>query len=419
MPALIRGRDLRLLLGGQAVSALGDWMATFALMALAYDLSGSSAAVGGMLVLRLIPAGLAGPLVARVVHRWDRRETMLAMDLLRAGMVVLLPLVSALWWVYVWAFLLELANLIFLPARDASIPDLADEETLPTANGLILGSSYGTIPLGAGAFAVVAALGGGGRGSVAGQPYALVFWIDALTYLVSWGLLRRITSIERRPAEAGGGADTGAAGFTRAFRLGLVRGVMPATVAVALGVGTLFSLGIVFVRDVLGATTAEFGVLIALFGVGAATGLALVERLGGGQDLVTVRLGVLVQGGVIAAMSLAPTLAFAFLGAAGFGAGAAIALVAGMGTLQSRLEGDDRVLAFAAFHVVIRSALSLAALGAGLAADLVDAVHWPVVGDLEPERVVLLCSGLLVLAGASAVYDGGRKVVGDGRRRRH
>jgi len=58
------------LLVGQTVSALGDWMATFAVIALVYQQSGSSTAVGGILALRLIPAALGGPLAARAASRW-------------------------------------------------------------------------------------------------------------------------------------------------------------------------------------------------------------------------------------------------------------------------------------------------------------------------------------------------------------
>ena len=85
---------------------------------------------------------------------------MVSMDLLRAAMIALVPLVRGLWWVYVWAFMVEVASLVFLPARDASIPDLVDEEELQVANGFVLGSSYGTIPLGAAVYALIAALPG-------------------------------------------------------------------------------------------------------------------------------------------------------------------------------------------------------------------------------------------------------------------
>ncbi|HEY6417351.1 MAG TPA: MFS transporter, partial [Acidimicrobiales bacterium] len=157
---LVRRGSYRDLLVGQGVSALGDWMGTVAFMALTLSITGSPAAVGGILALRLLPAAIGGPLAARAAGKWDRRRTMLAMDLARAGMIAVVPLVRGLWWIYLWAFLVEVASLVFLPARDASIPDVVDKDDLPLANGLILGSSYGSSPLGAAAFAAIAALPG-------------------------------------------------------------------------------------------------------------------------------------------------------------------------------------------------------------------------------------------------------------------
>jgi len=54
---------------------------------------------------------------------------------------------------------------------------------------------------------------------------------------------------------------------------------------------------------------------------------------------------------------------------------------------------------------VIRLALGVAAVAAGLAGDLLGDVKWPWVGRLEPSRVVLLCSGILVLAVSSVVRE--------------
>ena len=134
-------------------------MGTVALMALVLQLTDSPLAVGGILTLRLLPAAVGAPLAAKAAGRWDRRRTMLAMDLTRAGMVFAIPFVRALWWIYLWGFLLEVASIVFLPARDSSIPDLVDgNEDLALANGLILGTSYGSIPIGAALFAAVAAL---------------------------------------------------------------------------------------------------------------------------------------------------------------------------------------------------------------------------------------------------------------------
>ena len=191
--------------------------------------------------------------------------------------------------------------------------------------------------------------------------------------------------------------------FRDAFAIPLVRAVMPAAVAVALGLGALFSLGIVFVRDVLHASDAEFGVLIALFGVGAAAGLFALQRTPGGDSLARTRFGVAYIGAVVAVFSLAPALWFAWFGAVAFGAGAAYALAAGMGAIQSSLDGHERVLAFAAFHVVLRIGLGVSAIAAGVAGDVLAEVTWPVVGRLEASRVVLLSAGILVFLSSALV----------------
>jgi MFS family permease len=401
---VVRKGGYRTLLVGQGVSALGDWMGTVAFMELAWAQSGSSTAVGGILALRLVPAALGGPLAARAAGKWDRRKTMVAMDVVRAGMIAVVPLVRGYWWIYLWAFMLEVGSIVFLPARDSSIPDLVAEDDLPIANGLVLGSSYGTIPLGAAAFAAVAALPGA---DLFGRRYALVFWIDGLTYLVSALMIARLTQLGRATTPVPG-HDEEEVRFRDAFRLPLVRAVMPATVAVAAGLGALFSLGVRFVKDVLDATDAQFGVLIALFGVGAALGLALLQLRRELDEITATRFGVAALGLIVAGFSLAPALGFAFLGALAFGAGAAWTLASGMGALQSHLDGQARVLAFTAFHVVIRSALALSAIGAGFAGDVVRDVHWPVFGTLPGTRLVLLCSGALVFFSSFRVTVRGR-----------
>jgi len=393
----------RTLLVGQGVSALGDWMGTFAFIALVYQQSGSPTAVGGILALRLLPAALGGPLAARAASKWDRRKTMVSMDVLRAGMIALVPLIRGLWWVYLWAFMVEVASLVFLPARDASIPDLVDNDDLQVANGLVLGSSYGTIPIGAAVYAMIAALPGS---EIFGRQLATVFWVDGATFVFSALLIGRLTVLSRpvaRASEHTGDAPEPPVRFRDAFHIPLVRAVMPATIAVALGLGALFSLGIEFVRKVLHASNAEFGVLIALFGIGAVAGLGLLQRFRDLDKLRATQVGVLAVGIIVALFSLSPVTWLAFLGAAGFGAAAAWTLASGMGVLQSRLDGQDRIIAFAAFHIVIRSGLALAAVGAGAAGQFVGDVHWPVVGMLEPSRLVLLCSGILVVLSAARV----------------
>jgi MFS family permease len=380
------------LLVGQAVSSLGDWMGTVALMALVLHLTDSATAVGGVLVLRLAPAVFAGPVAARLVTRWSRRRIMLAMDAVRVPAVAVLPWVTSLWWIYLWAFVVELAGMVFLPARDASIPDLVeDDDDLAVANGLVLGTSYGMIPVGAGLYALVAAVAGVDGGLAVAR---IVFAVDAATFAVSFLAIARLPELGTTSGPVASAAGSGR--FLDALRLPLVRRLAPVAAVVAFGLGALFSLGIVWVREVLHASDTQFGLLVACYGVGAGGGLLVLRRLSR-RDLRTVRVALVLLGGVVATMSLAPTIGFALLGALAFGGLSALVLALVMELLQQELGDRDRVLAFTVFHVVIRAGLALAAIGAGVADDLLDEVSWPLVGQLASTQVVLLSSGILVM----------------------
>ena len=386
-----RRRPLRDLLIGQAVSSLGDWMGTVALIALVLQITDSATAVGGVLVLRLAPTVLAGPLAARLTKRWSRRRTMLAMDAVRVPAVAILPWVTHLWWIYIWAFVVELAGMVFLPARDASIPDLVeDEDDLAVANGLVLGTSYGMIPFGAGLFALVSVLTGEASTAEAAR---VIFLIDALTFVVSYLAIARLPELGIAPGEV----DAAGGRFRDALRLPLVRRLAPVAAVVAFGLGALFSIGIVWVNDVLGASDTEFGLLVACFGVGAAGGLLILRQIER-RDLALIRTLLILLGAVVATMSQAPAIGLALLGALGFGGLCAMVLATSMELLQENLGDRDRLLGFAVFHVVIRAGLALAAIGAGIASDVLDRVTWPVLGRLDSSQVVLLSSGLLVVA---------------------
>jgi hypothetical protein len=155
-------------------------------------------------------------------------------------------------------------------------------------------------------------------------------------------------------------------------------------------------MGVVFVQDVLGASTFQFGVLVALFGVGAAGGLGLLAA-SGRADVHVVRICIAVQGGVVALLSQAPNILAAFGGAVLFGAATAAGLATAMSVLQAEDLGDsDRVLAFTAFHVLIRGGLALAALGAGFAGDFLGRLDWPLLGTMPSARAVLFVAGLIV-----------------------
>src|SRR5439155_7756228 len=206
--ALFDARGFRRLLVGQAVSGIGDWVATLAFIALAFDLTKNQTAVAVVLVLRLIPPIFAAPVGGVLADRLDRRLVMVTCDLIRAGLIVLVPFFG-IGILYVIAFAHECLSLVFLPARDASVPLLvpAREENLPLANGLVLASSFGTIPFAAAVFAVLRVIAAHWpsflplSGLIHDHRTAFAFFFDAATFVFSAAMISRIP-IPRDPSGA-------------------------------------------------------------------------------------------------------------------------------------------------------------------------------------------------------------------------
>src|SRR6059036_4304159 len=87
---LRRNRNFRLLFFGQAISQLGDWFNAVAVYALLLDLTGSATAVAWMMIVQFLPIAIVGPLAGVVVDRVDRRRLMIATDIARGCLVLVL-----------------------------------------------------------------------------------------------------------------------------------------------------------------------------------------------------------------------------------------------------------------------------------------------------------------------------------------
>ena len=75
-------RDFRYLYLARTVSLLGDWFNLLAVLALTREIHGASAqVVGWVLILKLLPIFLLGPIAGVVADRFSRKRIMIASDL--------------------------------------------------------------------------------------------------------------------------------------------------------------------------------------------------------------------------------------------------------------------------------------------------------------------------------------------------
>ena len=133
-------RDYRNLFSALVVSLLGDWLNLIAVFVLLGEIAGASAEVyAWVIVLKMLPSAILGPLAGVVADTFDRRALMLLSDLLRAMIAILLllvPLYPSLLLVCTLIFLQSSLSAFFEPARSAILPDLLDKEHLLLAGAL-------------------------------------------------------------------------------------------------------------------------------------------------------------------------------------------------------------------------------------------------------------------------------------------
>lgn len=140
--SLMRNPVFALLAGSVGVSRLGDACYTLALPWLVYDMTGSSAAMGSVFFMEMMPLFFAYPLAGVIVDRVNKRTLIMVTDIVRMLLVVLVPLLHVLgllqlWQVLVLAPLMTTLSITFNLALNSATPLLIPEGGLVQANSAL------------------------------------------------------------------------------------------------------------------------------------------------------------------------------------------------------------------------------------------------------------------------------------------
>ena len=197
---------------GQMISLFGDRVHQIALAFLVGSVTNSIIAVAFVFVAATLPNLLLSPIAGAYVDRWNQRDVLIVSDLLRAAVVLLMPIaaVTNVYLVYPLVFLVTSISIFFRPARIAVLPRIVADDDLLTANSAMwAGETFADVigyPL-AGLF--VAFLG---------PALPLAFWVDAATYGASAVLIASIAipPVRRVVRARSGSGDAGTAGEAHA-----------------------------------------------------------------------------------------------------------------------------------------------------------------------------------------------------------
>jgi MFS family permease len=118
------------LFAGYVLALFATGIATVALALLAFDLAGddSGAVIGTALSLKMLAYVFAAPILTVLTDRLPRKHLLVALDLIRAGSLLLLPFVTAVWHVYLLVFIFAVASATFGFIYLAVVPYLLGSE---------------------------------------------------------------------------------------------------------------------------------------------------------------------------------------------------------------------------------------------------------------------------------------------------
>ncbi|HUF31781.1 MAG TPA: MFS transporter [Acidimicrobiales bacterium] len=367
----------------QVVSALGDWLGFVAIVAIATRIGGASPAAAVSLVMsaRLIPGFFLAPVAGVLVDRWDRKKVMVACDITRAATLATLPFVTTIWGLVVVSLVLEIATLLWSPAKEASVPNLVPKEHLTTANSLSLVAAYGTFPVATLLFALFAKLAEWLQGIQALEVLritqeSVAIYVDVVTFAASALMISTLAIPRRRRATTERRIDFGQAarelreGWHFMFLNPTVRAVMVAIGTGLIGGGMLVPLGDVFSRQVLGGGSAGFGLLLTALGFGMAAGVGVLSVFQRRIPKVGVFCGAIIAAGTAliagaAVSTLTPALVFVSI----LGVCAGAIYVLGFTILHETVLDELRGRIFAALYTLVRFCLLLSFAVGPLLAD--------------------------------------------------
>ncbi len=369
VPGVLANRSLVALVCAQSVSRAGDALLSIATVWLVLDLTNNNpVAVTAALAFEFLPFLLFGLLGGALADRWERRRTMITVDLLRGLLLLIVPLLAAadvlaLWHIFTVTFVLSSLGRMYQPARQAIVPDLVSEQQLVRANALLEGA-------GQAAWVAGPALGGI-LVSVIGAPG--VYYLDAASFGVSALLLTALHAPHRSGKRAAGSLRAGLLAGVRHVRASAVLSsallLGAAATAAFAPVPALLS---VLVRTRLDGGARLLGLLMACFFLGSIGGSVLAGKLGPRLHRgLALALGALTVGGCVCLLAAAPVAAVAAVALAATGAGASLFNVSEYSLLQAEtppeLRGRVASVASVSAQALRPAALMLAGLVAGAA----------------------------------------------------
>jgi dTMP kinase len=271
-------------------SSFGDWLGLLATTAMAQELSNgnyskANFAIAGVFIVRLLPAVILGPIAGVIADRFDRRRLMVFCDIFRFGLYLSIPIVGNYFWLYTATVLVECFTLFWSPAKEATVPNMVPKNKLESANQVSLLAAYGTAPVAAIVFSLLALVSTAiskflpaGYSSTAD----IALYIDAISFLYTAWIVFQLREIPKGAAsKATVNENIGKSlfeGFKFVSGSKVIKGLIFGMLGAFFAAGAVIGLARTFVGD-LNAGDAAYGILFGAVFTGLALGISLGPKV--------------------------------------------------------------------------------------------------------------------------------------------
>jgi H+ antiporter protein len=269
---VLANRTYRHLFLAQVIALVGTGLATVALSLLAYDLAGADAGavLGTALAIKMIAYVGVAPIAAAFAERLPRRTMLVALDLIRAAVALLLPFITQIWEIYVLIFILQSASAAFTPTFQATIPDvLPDEKDYTRAlslSRLAYDMESVVSPMLAAALLTLI-------------NFHSLFAGTAVGFIASAALVVSVILPSPKPAEPRGIYDRTTRGIRIYLATPRLRGLLAVTFAVAAASAMVIVNTVVLVQSTFGMGQRATAVALVAFGTGSMIAALTLPRL--------------------------------------------------------------------------------------------------------------------------------------------
>ncbi len=349
---------------GQIISQFGDRLAQMALVGLylrqtaGTSLSHSVPVMRNLFFFSTLPILLFSPLAGVYVDRWSRKKTLITADLLRAGLILLIPLLTdytdTMWSIYGVIFLVFTVTCFFSPAKSAIIPNLVKKGELLAANSL------------SNITRMIAMIGGVTVGGiiVAWAGTKMSFYLNSLSFLLSGLAILAIRTKEDPPEESKGGIGRVAkelmTGLNFIRKKRRVRFVATSLFILMGASGIGYLLITVFVTKALDLGTIGVSVLASFLGIGMLAGSLIYGHFGEQIEREKVIVGGILTSGACAVLLGGSKSLFSLsLGVGIIGFIASPIMIAAYTLTQEMTPDRIRGRVFSALEVIINSSFLL------------------------------------------------------------